>query len=439
MVVATQGTQTAAAAAEEEEPVATTTPTVKNESTQHPPSTTTTSGASSADSPATTTMDDEDAPSDDEETNWGIPNWGTSQMRDIIGDFLRTFSDSNANRREETEEEEEVTTLPHAKKQAVDTECGSFELLDRYDCCVSEEELESFQDAEGRFANADHLMQRVFEGGCRPEVRPTAYPFLLGYLPMDRTAAERDALRRTKREEYDEVLKLSVSSDQERRELSVQIDKDVIRTDASHAFFKGKMKNANVLKMRRILLAYAFYNYDLGYCQGMSDLLAPLLYTIQDEADCFWCFVGLMSRTERSFDRDQTGMHKQLLALRRLVQLLDPQLHAHFGKQDCRNYLFCYRWLLLHFKREFDFTDCLRLWEALWTCRFCSHLLLYVCVAVLQQFRAEIIDNSMTFDDMVLFTNDLVKRIPLEESLRNAELLSKFAGRKGKAILRLLL
>jgi hypothetical protein len=31
-----------------------------------------------------------------------------------------------------------------------------------------------------------------------------------------------------------------------------------------------------------------------GYVQGMSDLLAPLLLVIEDEADTFWCFKGYM-------------------------------------------------------------------------------------------------------------------------------------------------
>jgi len=102
-------------------------------------------------------------------------------------------------------------------------------------------------------------------------------------------------------------------------------------------------------------------------------------YVIPDEADCFWCFVGLMDKMERNFDQDQSGMHNQLLALRKLVQLLDPQLFAHFECQEqCQNYLFCYRWLLLHFKREFAFDDCLRLWESLWTCAFCDQLHMYV-------------------------------------------------------------
>lgn len=31
--------------------------------------------------------------------------------------------------------------------------------------------------------------------------------------------------------------------------------------------------------------------------QGMSDLLAPILFEIRDEAESFWCFAGLMQRT----------------------------------------------------------------------------------------------------------------------------------------------
>lgn len=50
-------------------------------------------------------------------------------------------------------------------------------------------------------------------------------------------------------------------------------------------------------------------------------------------------------------------MHLQLEALQKLMRLLDPPLHAFFEERDCLNYFFCYRWLLLHFKRELAFEE----------------------------------------------------------------------------------
>ena len=54
---------------------------------------------------------------------------------------------------------------------------------------------------------------------------------------------------------------------------------------------------------------------------------------------------------------DCSAMHSQLLALRKLVQLLDPPMHAFMEAKSCLNYFFCYRWLLIHFKREFAFDE----------------------------------------------------------------------------------
>ena len=34
-----------------------------------------------------------------------------------------------------------------------------------------------------------------------------------------------------------------------------------------------------------------------------------------------------------------------------------PPLHAFFARKDSLNYFFCYRWLLIHFKREFAFDE----------------------------------------------------------------------------------
>lgn len=64
---------------------------------------------------------------------------------------------------------------------------------------------------------------------------------------------------------------------------------------------------------RRILLNYAVHNPAVGYFQGMSDLVAPILAEVRDESDTFWCFVGLMQNTLFVSSPRDEDMEKQLV------------------------------------------------------------------------------------------------------------------------------
>jgi len=70
-------------------------------------------------------------------------------------------------------------------------------------------------------------------------------------------------------------------------------------------------------------------------------------------------------------------MKKQLSTLQQLIQVMDPELYSHLGERACDaddhnsssertgslNLFFCFRWILISFKREFRFTDVIKLWE----------------------------------------------------------------------------
>jgi hypothetical protein len=58
--------------------------------------------------------------------------------------------------------------------------------------------------------------------------------------------------------------------------------------------------NVHLEQMKDMLLTYNEYNKDLGYVQGMSDLLAPIYAVMQDDAVAFWGFVGFMERMVRN-------------------------------------------------------------------------------------------------------------------------------------------
>ncbi|GMH04544.1 hypothetical protein Nepgr_006384 [Nepenthes gracilis] len=304
---------------------------------------------------------------------------------------------------------------------------------------LATKEWATFLDSEGRVMDAKALKKRVFYGGVEHELRKEVWPFLLGSHEYDSTYAEREYLRSVKKKDYENIKGQwqSISPEQAKRftkfrERKGLIEKDVVRTDRTIYFYDGE-DNQNVNLLHDILLTYSFYNFDLGYCQGMSDLLSPILYVMEDESEAFWCFCALMERLGPNFNRDQNGMHAQLFALSKLVEILDGPLHNYFKQNDCLNYFFCFRWILIQFKRELKYEETMRLWEVLWTHYLSEHLHLYVCIAILKRHRSKIIGEQMDFDNLLKFTNGLSGHIDLEAVLREAEALCLCAGENGAA------
>lgn len=162
---------------------------------------------------------------------------------------------------------------------------------------------------------------------------------------------------------------------------------------------------------------------NLGYVQGMSDLLAPLYAVFQDDALTFWCFVGFMRRTSQNFSRSQAGMRKQLSTLDQLVQFLDPELYLHLQSADSTNFFFFFRMLLVWYKREFEWSDVLRLWEALWTDHLSSQFHILIAMAILEKHRDVIKDHLKHFDEVLKYFNELSCTIDLMDTLIRAEKL----------------
>jgi len=126
------------------------------------------------------------------------------------------------------------------------------------------------------------------------------------------------------------------------RDRRSRIEKDVVRTDRGIEMF-ADAAGPGLERLHAILLTYAFYNFDLAYCQGMSDLAAPLLLVMQDEVEAFWCFQELMQQVEANFHKDQNGMHRQLEMLQALSAQFEPALFQYLQSKDSANFYFCFR------------------------------------------------------------------------------------------------
>lgn len=269
--------------------------------------------------------------------------------------------------------------------------------------------------------------KKIFEGGVQDEIRMDVWKFLLDYEKWDQTTRQRELRRAQKNSEYymmkSQWLRMSTVQEDnfsDYRDRKCQIQKDVKRTDRTHEFFAGD-ENPNLETLYEILMTYVMYNFDLGYVQGMSDLLAPLLYVMRNERDAFWCFVGFMERVVRNFDMDQAGMKSQLLNLNKLLAFVNPRLAEHLKATGSDNMFFCFRWLLVWFKREFSQDDIMRLWEIMWTGRPCLNYHLLISVAVLDEQADVILERNYEFTEVLKHVNELSCQLDLNRILANAE------------------
>ncbi|KAL4641469.1 TBC1 domain family member 15 isoform X2 [Arapaima gigas] len=292
---------------------------------------------------------------------------------------------------------------------------------------VSAEGWAVHMDADGRVQNVPHLKELIFKGGLCHAVRKEAWKFLLGYFPWDSTREERKSLQKWKTDEYFR-MKLqwkSVSEEQERRNSRLRdyrslIEKDVNRTDRNNKFYEGP-DNPGLILLHDILMTYCMYDFDLGYVQGMSDLLSPILYVMENEVDTFWCFVSFMEQMHQNFEEQMQGMKTQLIQLGTLLRLLDTTFWNYLESQDSGYLYFCFRWLLIRFKRELSFQDVLRLWEVMWTGLPCQNFHLLVCCAILDSEKQKIMEENYGFNEILKHINELSMKLDIEEALLKAE------------------
>ncbi|XP_004752477.1 TBC1 domain family member 15 isoform X2 [Mustela putorius furo] len=382
---------------------------------------------------------------------WAIHQWkkikkdpytatmvGFSKVTNYIFDSLRG-SDPSTHQRPPSEMADFLSDAIPGLKINQQEEPG-FEVITRIDLGerpivqrrepVSLEEWSQNIDSEGRILNVDNMKQMIFRGGLSHALRKQAWKFLLGYFPWDSTKEERIQLQKQKTDEYFR-MKLqwkSVSEEQEKRNSRLRdyrslIEKDVNRTDRTNKFYEGQ-DNPGLILLHDILMTYCMYDFDLGYVQGMSDLLSPLLYVMENEVDAFWCFASYMDQMHQNFEEQMQGMKTQLIQLSTLLRLLDSGFCSYLESQDSGYLYFCFRWLLIRFKREFSFLDILRLWEVMWTDLPCKNFHLLLCCAILESEKQQIMEKHYGFNEILKHINELSMKIDVEDVLCKAEAIS---------------
>ncbi|WVQ76837.1 hypothetical protein IAR50_006511 [Cryptococcus sp. DSM 104548] len=205
--------------------------------------------------------------------------------------------------------------------------------------------------------------------------------------------------------EYSEIL--AVHKDFESPVLA-EIEKDVSRTFPGNVFFGGD--GPGVGKLRRVLVAYSWYNSAVGYCQGMNMLAATLLLTLTDEEQAFWALVCMIDKVLPSnyFSSSLLGSRADQLVLSQIVAQILPKIHNHFQELGVDLASITFGWFLSLF------TDCLpvetlfRVWDIFFVEGHDS--IFRVAVAILKLNEAEICACE-TVGDLFTFISSMTSRL----------------------------
>ncbi|MCP9266243.1 hypothetical protein DINM_021757 [Dirofilaria immitis] len=291
---------------------------------------------------------------------------------------------------------------PKVSKMELDPEEGLYER-------VSWNFWKSYKNQDGSIDDSFTMRKAIYFATMDPTLRKEAWPFLLRVYPWTSTHEQREIIRNDIFIEMKNALKTSWIS------IENAIIKDVIRTDRCRPYFAGD-NNPNIDIMKNILLNYAAAYPEISYVQGMSDLLAPLLSTIHDESDTYWCFVGFMQQQTLFVSNPVDGrsiMEINLKYLRELLKLFVPEFFTHVASlgADALELMFVHRWILLCYKREFPETDVLHIWESCWSHYRTSYFHLFIAVAIISIYGKDVIEQCLPNDEILLYFSSLAMHL----------------------------
>lgn len=190
--------------------------------------------------------------------------------------------------------------------------------------------------------------------------------------------------------------------DRETQQLKTEIREDVSRTRQGEDLFTRE-DVAEV--MRRILFVYAKLYPNVGYIQGMNEILATIVYVLWNdaqeaerefgglfgmatlEADAFALFSNVMYAMRLLFTSEDI-----ILTRCHAVQIMlagkDPELEEALTEMDIQPELYMIRWIRILFSQLYPTKDLVEIWNTIFLFGMNSGIIENICVALLTMVRS---------------------------------------------------
>ncbi|KYQ90656.1 ankyrin repeat-containing protein [Tieghemostelium lacteum] len=144
-----------------------------------------------------------------------------------------------------------------------------------------------------------------------------------------------------------------------------QIDLDIDRTYRNHYIFRERF-NEGQQSLFNILKAYSVYDPEVGYCQGMSSLVAMMLMYLSEEQS-FWALVSLMESDKYQFRGlflpSFPLLYRHYAIHEALLHQELPKVQNHFNVEGINTSMYATKWFLTIFSGNVPFPLLVRFWD----------------------------------------------------------------------------
>ncbi|KAI0200419.1 rab-GTPase-TBC domain-containing protein [Astrocystis sublimbata] len=238
-----------------------------------------------------------------------------------------------------------------------------------------------------------------------------------------------------------------------------------------------------------VLFIYCKLNPDVGgYRQGMHELLAPIVYVVEQDAinptepsagtpgdlrmvemldpafiehDSFSLFSKVMDHAKAFYETGEspgTSAFSMQSARSSIVEKseyihevclykVDPELSMHLKNIEVLPQIFLIRWIRLLFSREFPFDQMLKLWDTIFSTDPTFQLIDLICTSMLLRIRWDLLEADYSVALQLLlkypipqaphgphtFIDDAVYLRGQLDSTGGAELITKYTGRSPRS------
>ncbi|KAF9203879.1 hypothetical protein BGZ59_001389, partial [Podila verticillata] len=195
-----------------------------------------------------------------------------------------------------------------------------------------------------------------------------------------------------------------------------QIELDVPRC---HQYNQLMFSPAGHEKLRRLLKCWVEANEHQVYWQGLDSCCAPFLtLNFTDEALAFACIERFLPKFLKDMflpDNAQV-IHEYLAVFRHLLSFHDPELSSHLDHIGFVPQLYAISWFMTLFTHIFPLDKIYHLWDKILVGP--SSLPLFVGIAILQQFRQELMRSE--FNEAIGIFSESFPEMDIEKCIEAA-------------------